>query len=129
MELGDGKMLVLDVQAGNPKNGTNFIGTVTLVRTGDTVAVSYDLNDDLLAELPDIAGYELGDQVTVTELKGASYKVAAPYAPVANNGSKYMTSFENGDSISVPSGDSFYIYLHFDAVYTTYEVVLQETAE
>ena len=127
VKLADGKTLTLDVQAGNFKNGTNFIGTITLTRSGDEVAVTYAVNDDRLSELPDVDGYELGDQITVTELKNASYKVAATYTPVKNNGAKEMTAFNSGDTFKVP-GDSFYIYIHFEAVYTTYELV-EATAE
>lgn len=121
ISIADGESQMMDIQAGNPKNGTNFIGTVTLTRKGNEYTVHYALNDDVMSELPDPYAYQPGDTVTLTEISNCRYLASAAKIAVSNNG-KDLKTCEDGLTFTMEQ-DTFYFYIHFNVVYTQYTIV------
>lgn len=112
----------LNIQAGNFKNKTNFVGTITLTKTDNKVTMNYKVLDSLT--LPDTSGYKLGDKVTVVNLDGFKYLASLEKLQISNNGKDLIKS-ENGNSFEI-ADDKFNFYAHFDCKYIEYELVEKE---
>lgn len=115
--------IVLDIQAGNFKNGTNFIGKVTLIKDGNKYTMNYKVNDNKDV-LPSVEAYELGDTVVLTTISGPKYLASTSKVAIKNNG-KDLKAYKNGDSFKMDTED-FHFYTHFDVTYTKYELVVKE---
>ena len=96
IDLSLNKEVDINIQAGNFKNGTNFVGKLKLIKNDNLVTMNYKVLDEL-STLPDVSGYNLGDKVTITTLNGPKYLASIDKIAISNNG-KDLNKFENGDS-------------------------------
>ncbi len=105
--------ITLDIQAGNFKNKTNFVGEVTLTKNGNEYTIEY--TED---KLPDVEGYEEGDTYVLNVLSGSKYLSSKSSIAVSNNG-KDLNAYVSGDTFTMEE-NVFNFYTHFNVEYVEY---------
>ncbi|MGB8706698.1 MAG: hypothetical protein WCD72_01950 [Dehalococcoidia bacterium] len=92
----DGSTSTYDIEAGNPKNGENIIGSYTVANNGDsTYTVTYDINEGI---------------TVVDEHLGISNSANFTASPGTDDNQNFGEAFSDGDG-------SFFIFAHFGVEY------------
>ena len=101
----DGSVGTFDLQAGNPKDGENIIGTYTVTNNGDgTFTVGYDIDETITKN-----GYVYDIEV-MNEHLGISDSMSFKANPGTDDNQDFGTAFADADGI-------FYIFAHFSVTY------------
>lgn len=100
-----GDKVYYDIQAGNPKNGTNFIGTYWIEDLGDgNFVANYDIDETI-----EMNGY-IYDIVVVDEHLGISNSMSFQAKPGQDDNADFGVPFYDEDG-------EFYIFAHFAVEY------------
>lgn len=101
----DGSVSTFDLQAGNPKDGVNIIGSYTVKNNGDgTFTVDYDIDETITKN-----GYVYDIEVTSEHL-GISDTMSFKASPGTDDNQDFGTAFADADG-------KFYIFAHFAVEY------------
>lgn len=117
--------LDLDIIAGNPKNGPNIVGTLTVNKETDGYKLNYKFEEQAKPADPVI-----GDTYTVVDIQDAHYNYSG--SPVAINkapGKNLILTDGVTFTPEVNDNGEFDLYAHFSIKVTTYQYQMVPDAE